>query len=242
MPLVVAGFAAFGTALGATAATAVATGVAATATVASIGATAYSTVQQKNAASAAASDASNAANSAAATTQATADYNARVDRANEEQISADSAANIDAMRRDAKVYLSRQTAAYAGAGVSVDSGSPLAVRVSTAGALALREAEVHRETNARLQGIESAAKAGVAEGQSQADAIRIQGQAQSDAYHRAGSAALLNGASRMLSQGAGLYQAGAFSGAGGAGAPSVPKATPYNTGGFDSPSFSAGLA
>lgn len=201
-----------------------------------------SAVQNYNAANRAASDAQNAANSAAATTQATADYNARVDRANEEQLSADSAANIDAMRRDAKVYLSRQTAAYAGAGVSVDSGSPLAVRVSTAGALALREAEAHRETNARLQGIESAAKAGVAEGKSAADAIRIQGQAQADAYHRAGSAALLNGASRMLSAGAGLYQAGAFGGAGGAGALSIPKATPYNTGGFDSPSFSAGLA
>lgn len=174
-------------------------------------ATGVSAVQSYNASRSAASDAQNAANSAAATTQATADYNARVDRANEEQLSVDSAANIDAMRRDAKVYLSRQTAAYAGAGVSVDSGSPLAVRVSTAGQLALRESEAHRETNARLQGMESAAKAGVAEAQSQADAIRIQGQAQSDSYHRAGSAALLNGASRMLSSGYGAYQNGAFS-------------------------------
>lgn len=174
--------------------------------------TGVTAVQSYNSAKRAASDATSSANSAAATTQATADYNARVDRANEEQIAVDSAANIDAMRRDAKVYLSRQTAAYAGAGVSVDSGSPLAVRVATAGRLALREAEAHRETVARMEGVESAAKAGVAEASSQADAIRIQGQAASDSYHRAGTAALLTGASRMLSSGYGAYQGGAFSG------------------------------
>lgn len=171
-----------------------------------------SAVQTYNSANRAASDAQAAANSAAATTQATADYNARVDRANAEQLSVDSAANIDAMRRDAKVYLSRQTAAYAGAGVSVDSGSPLAVRVATAGRLALREAEVHRQTVARMEGIESAAKAGVAEAASQADAYRIQGQAAADSYHRAGTTALLTGASRMLSSGYGFYQGGAFGG------------------------------
>jgi hypothetical protein len=200
-----------------------------------------SAVQSYNSANRAASDAQSAANSAAATTQATADYNARVDRANEEQLAVDSAANIDAMRKDAKVYLSRQTAAFAGAGVSVDSGSPLAVRVSTAGQLALREAEAHRQANARIEGIESGARAGFAEAQSQADAYRIEGQAQADSYHRAASAALLSGASRMLSAGAGLYQAGAFSGGGGATLP-VPKATPSNTGGFDAPSFAAGFA
>lgn len=207
----------------------------------SLVATGVSAVQSYNAANRAASDAQGAANSAAATTQATADYNARVDRANAEQLSVDSAANIRAMREDAKVYLSRQTASFAGAGVSVDSGSPLAVRVSTAGRLALQQAEAHRQTVARMEGIEAGAKAGIAEASSRAEALRIQGQSAADSYHKAGTAAILSGASRMLSQGAGLYQAGAFSG-GGTSALKVPAATPRNTGGFDNPSFAAGFA
>lgn len=165
---------------------------------------------------------------------ATANYNARVMRSEEEQVGIDSAANVRAMRKDAAVYMSRQRAAFAGSGIRVDSGSPLAVQVATAGQLALREAEAHRQAVAKMEGIEAQRRASLAEaqsrsqlglyeaktraeltryeGQKQAEGTRISGQAQSDAYHREGTAALLNGASRMLTTGYGLYTGGAFSG------------------------------
>jgi hypothetical protein len=193
---------------------------------------------------------------------ATSNYNARVMRSEESQVGIDSAANIRAMRKDAATYLSRQRAAFAGSGIRVDTGSPLAVRVATAGQFALREAEAHRQTVAKMEGIESRAKATLAEAQSRSDlslyeaksradltryegqkaaeATRITGQAQADRYHAEGTAALLNGASRMLTTGYDLYQGGAFtpSSSPALSSPSKPLGTtfdvsgPITTGGY----------
>ena len=176
----------------------------------SAAATVAQTVVSVNAANSAARDSKSAANQAAADTQAVAGYNARVDRANEEQVALDSKANIDAMRKDASVYLSRQRASFAGAGVMADSGSPLAVQVATAGQLALREQQAHTAANAEMQRIESSAKAGIASGDSQAAAYKIEGDARARAYHAEATGAILGGAAKLFGTAAGAYNAGMF--------------------------------
>lgn len=144
-----------------------------------------------------------AANAQAATATATADYNARVDLAQAEQTDLDARANIASMRRDASVYMSRQTAAFAAAGVRADTGSPLAVRAATAGRLAMREQQAYTDSQAKQQRLAASAKAG-----------RAEGQAAADGYHMQATAAVLNGAGRVASQLGSAYQAGTFSGSG----------------------------
>ncbi len=148
-------------------------------------------------------EANRASRSAAATSIATADYNARVDRADAAQIDLDARANIEAMRKDASVYMSRQAASYAGAGVSADSGSPLAVQAVTAGRFVMRQQQAYLEAEAKQRRYYSAAKAGIAESAAQAEAYRMQG-----------TAALLNGAGRVASMVGGAYQSGMFGGGG----------------------------
>lgn len=164
--------------------------VPALALIASVGSAVYSANLQRK-----------AANAQAATATAVADYNARVDLAQSEQTDLDARANIAAMRRDASVYMSRQTAAFAAAGVRADSGSPLAVRAATAGRLAMREQQAYTDSQAKQQRLAAAAKAG-----------RAEGQAAADGYHMQATAAVLNGAGRVASQLGGAYQSGMFSG------------------------------
>jgi hypothetical protein len=174
-------------------------------------------------------------------TRAVAAYNARVAGSEAQQVALDTAANVRAMRKDARTFLSRQRSAFAGSGVRVDTGSPLAVQIATAGQLALQRAETYRQGVAREESIraqsaassaeaESRARLGMYEadtranltryeGQKSAEATLITGQAQADAYHRAGTTAILNGASRMLATGYDLYQGGAFGGS----APAAPN-------------------
>lgn len=175
----------------------------------SAAATVVSANESRKAANKAADQSAAAANSAAAETQAVANYNASVDRAEASQVALDSAENVRAMRKDASVYLSRQRAAYAGAGVRVDTGSPLKVQIATAGALALREQQAHYEANARIARLDSAAGAGILEGSRRAEAIRTEGRAREDMYHREGTAAVLNGASRLIGVGFNQYLAAA---------------------------------
>ncbi len=202
--------------------------------------TAASTAYQVSSANSAKKDAARAAGEAMATNDAVTAFNARVDRAEERQVDLNSIANIRAMRKDARTYLSRQEAAYAGSGVRADTGSPVAVRAATAGALALREQQAQTDTVARMEKLESSAKAGIAEGAAQTEAIRIQGQPTADAYRREATGAVLSGAAKMLSMGAMMYGGGAFGG--GKVGLDVPAATPANTGGFDSPTWAGGFA
>ena len=156
------------------------------------GATVYSAVEQKK-----------AADSAAATSTAVAGYNARLDRAESEQLDLDTQANIAAMRKDAATYMSRQTSAYAASGVMANTGSPLVARAATAGALELQMQQKWTDLNAHKEMLESKAQAGVAEGQAQADQ-----------YHMQGTAAVMNGAAKVASMAASAYGAGVFGSAG----------------------------
>lgn len=181
-------FAAIGTAMGASAATATAVGVATTATVASVGVQAYSMVQQNKAAKASAN-----------LVKEGAEYNAAVDMADAKQIELDMDANTRAERRDAAVYTSRQRAAYAAAGV-LNTGSPLAVQVESAGRMeqAIQQERINagREITKR----ESAAKLGILYGNAQADAIKRQNKID-----------MLKGGIGILKTVAGAYDQGVFS-------------------------------
>lgn len=144
-----------------------------------------------------------AANANAANATAVADYNARVDQSAAEQTDLDARANITSLRRDAAVYMSRQTAAFANAGVRADTGSPLAVRAATAGRLAMREQQVYTDSQAKQQRLAAAGRVG-----------QLEGQAAAEGYHGQATAAVLSGAGRVASLLGGAYQSGMFSGSG----------------------------
>lgn len=159
---------------------------------ASVGSTIYAANQQRT-----------VANANAANATAVADYNARVDQAAAEQTDLDARANITSMRRDASVYMSRQTAAFANAGVRADTGSPLAVRAATAGRLAMREQQAYTDAQAKEQRFAAAGRVG-----------QLEGQAAAEGYHGQATAAVLSGAGRVASLLGGAYQSGMFSGSG----------------------------
>lgn len=150
--------------------------------------TAYATVESKK-----------ASDSAASTAVQVAQYNQKLDQAQSDQLDFDTQANIDSMRRDAATYMSRQASAYAGSGIVANSGSALAVQATTAGREAMREQQTWTDSQAKEQQLASAGQAGIAEGESQADAD-----------HYAGIAAVMNGAGKIAGQVGGDYQDGLF--------------------------------
>lgn len=137
--------------------------------------------------------------SAANTATQVAAYNARLDQSEANQVDADAIENIRSMRRDAEVYMSRQTAAYAASGVRADTGSPLAVRAITASRFEMREQQTWNDAQAREQRLASAGQAGIAEGAAKADQ-----------YHMEGVAAVMGGAAKVAGLVYGGYQSGAF--------------------------------
>lgn len=140
---------------------------------------------------------------AARTATAVAGYNAKLDRSESQQLELDSAENVRAMRKDAAVYMSRQTNAYVASGIRADTGSPLAVRAATAGRFAQREQQAQNDLVAKQQMLESKAQAGIAEGA-----------AQSDQFHMAGIASVIGGAARLAGSINTAYQQGVFGGGG----------------------------
>lgn len=140
-----------------------------------------------------------AAKASAALATSTAEYNAQVDLADAKQIEMDAEANLLAARREAAIYTSRQTAAYAASGV-LNTGSALAVQAETASRLeqqALQERNnMRRETTKR----ESAARLGVLYGQKESAAIKSQNRLD-----------MLNGGIGILKTVAGAYTSGMFS-------------------------------
>lgn len=144
-----------------------------------------------------------AADSAANTATQTAAYNARLDKSEADQIDADAIANIQAMRRDAETYMSRQTSAYVANGVRADTGSPLAVKAVTAGRFAMREQQTYNDAQAREQRLASAGAAGIAEGAAKADQ-----------YHMEGVAAVMGGAAKVAGLAFSAYEGGVFGGSG----------------------------
>lgn len=159
---VAAGFAAIGSALGASAATATAVGVAAVGTTASIGLQAYGMVQQ------------NKANKAAAkVAQETAQYNASVDQNAARQIELDAEANAKNAHQEAQVYLSRQRAAFAASGVLAE-GSPLAAEATTAGRIEQRIQQDRSNALREAMQRDSSAQATLRYGAATTEALRRQ--------------------------------------------------------------------
>ena len=156
---------------------------------ASAAATGYSVITAKK-----------ASDAAAANDQATAQYNAKVDQQQAQQLNVNTQTNIEGMRRDASVYMSRQAAAYAGAGIVANTGSALAVQVATAGKFAMREQQAWADSQAQEQLLAGGAAEGVREGDAAATAANSQG-----------IAAMINGASKLSSTLYGGYQSGVFS-------------------------------
>ena len=178
-------FAMIGTAMGASAATATAVGVSTTIGVAGLGAQAYGMVQ-----------ANRASQNAAKLATATSDYNARVDEADAKQIELDSSENTRRAREEARIYTSRQLAAFAASGVLV-SGSPLAVMATTAGRIEQQIQQEAQDRKRQANRLRDSARMTRLYGESSAAGIRERARAD-----------LIGGASRLLQAGANLYQGG----------------------------------
>lgn len=146
-------------------------------------------------------------NSAAKTSEQlardTAQRNANVDFAQADQLKLDTDQNIQQDRQEAAIYTSHQQTAYASSGVLADSGSPLAVQVSTVGKLQQRIQQEYISAGQREQQMVSAGQAGIAYGDASARATNIEN-----------TAAQLKGGINMLSTAYGDYKSGMFSGSG----------------------------
>lgn len=156
-------FAAIGSAVGASAGTAAATGALLTASVATAGVSAYMSAS--------------AASKQASTAAQIANYNAKVDEANAQQLAMNANANIQKQRQDNGTYLSAQRAAYAASGVLSGTGSPMAVLATTAGRQEQDIQQYYASTQEEEQRLYGAAQLGVYEGAEEADMYHLQGAA-----------------------------------------------------------------
>lgn len=141
-----------------------------------------------------------AAKDAASLTRSVAQRNANIDLTAAKQLELDTAANIQAARRDAAVFTSRQQTSYAASGVQSNSGSPLAVQAATVGKMEQRIQQEYSNAGQRESQLRDSANYGVLAGDAQARAINTQN-----------TAALLKGGANMLSTAYGGYKSGALS-------------------------------
>ncbi len=139
-----------------------------------------------------------AAKRSAALAQQTAAYNAEVDKNAATQIELNTAANLIEARKAASVYTSRQRAAFATSGV-LNSGSPLAVEVATAGRLEQQAQQMRVDALQEAEQRRTAARLGILYGDAQASAIRT-----------SATARLIRGGVGMLSTIKGAYESGTF--------------------------------
>lgn len=158
----------------------------------SAGLTAYGAIEQNK-----------ASRKAADVDQATADYNARADLATAHQLDLDTQENIRTQRDENAVYLSRQAASYAAAGVLSNTGSALHAQITNAGKMEQQIQQAWVNSNQKQQQYAASAKVGRLEGAARADADRAQGKI-----------ALLNGGAKIASSLYGAYDSGVFSGGG----------------------------
>lgn len=145
-----------------------------------------------------------AGKSAAAVDEATAQYNANVDKVQAQQIDLDTQQNIRTERQANAQYLSRQAASYANAGVLATSGSALHAQVTNAGRMEQQIQQQYLNSQQRQQQLYSSAAIGVAEGAAEASADRMRA-----------NLALIDGGAKMASMLASDIQSGAFGGGGG---------------------------
>ena len=132
--------------------------------VASLGFTAYGAIEQKK-----------AADSAAQVDTATAAYNAKYDDSLAQQLDADTIENIDTERQNDNVYLSREAASYASAGVLSTTGSALDAQITNAGRFEQEIQQKWVNSQQQQESYYSQGKAGVAYGYAQAEADRMSG-------------------------------------------------------------------
>ena len=127
-----------------------------------------------------------------------ADYNAKVDQANAQQLAMNAQANITKQRQDDATYRSDQRAAMAASGVLSGTGSEMEVQATTA---ARQEQDIQtywtsvQEKESQLY---SAAQEGVYEGAEEADIYHLQGAA--DMFGAVGSLAKAGGMYAQMSQ------------------------------------------
>lgn len=205
MPAIVA----VGLAFGATASTAAVVGTAVIATGVSVAATGYSAYA-----------ANKASKSAAAVDNSVAGYNARYDEAMAAQLDLDTQANIRTEREQNAVYLSKQHASYAAAGVIANSGSALDAQLTNVGRMEQQLQQQWVDANQKMQSYASSASVGRLEGQAQAEADRAQGKI-----------ALINGGAKIASSLFSAYGSGVFSGLGSSVAPAAAGGGSYYLGG-----------
>lgn len=149
-----------------------------------------------------------AANKAADLDMKEAEYNAQLDLAAAAQLDLDTLQNVKTMRQEAKVYLSKQEASYAAAGVLATTGSPLASMITSAGRFEQRIQQTYQDSQQKQQSYAIAARHGRLEGAGRAEADRMQG-----------TIAQINGYSKIAGSVFNAYESGTFSGGGGGGDP-----------------------
>ncbi len=149
----------------------------------SIGATAYGAIQSNK-----------ADQNAAAVDTATAQFNARVDYENAEQIDLNTQQNIDTERQSDATYLSREAAGYAASGVLATTGSALRSQITNVGRMTQRIQQEYQQSQIQQNNLYEAAKVGVAEGNAQASADSA-----------AGTLALIDGGASIAGQAFGDY-------------------------------------
>lgn len=159
----------------------------------SIGATAYGAIES-----------SKAANQAAQVDTATAAFNARFDTSVAQQLDLDTLQNIDTMRQDEDIYVSRERASYAAAGVIATTGSALHAQITNVGRFTQKIQQAYVDSQLKQQSLYTQAKEGVAIGAAQASSDSLKG-----------TLSLIDGAASIAGTGFNDYEKGIFSGGSG---------------------------
>jgi hypothetical protein len=111
-----------------------------------------------------------------------ADYNAKLDQSEAQQLSLNAQANIQRQRQQDATYQSDQRAALAASGVLSDEGSPMVLQATTAG----RQEQDVQTYWTSVQEKESQLYSSAAEGE-------YEGQEEADIYHLQGAADIFSG-------------------------------------------------
>ena len=141
----------------------------------------------------------------AALATSVAQFNAKVDISNAQQLQLDAAANIRQARAENEAYRSKIRVAYAASGILSDSGSPMQVLATTAGRQEQDVQNYWRNINQKSDKYYGAAAEGIREGEAQADL-----------YHLKAASAVVQGIGSMAS---------AFGGMGGGGVKDLDTST-----------------
>lgn len=139
------------------------------------------------------------ANKQASVARSVADYNAKTDIANAQQLEMDANANIQRQRLADKSYLSSQRAAYAASGILSETGSPSTVMATTAGRQEMDIQQYWANTQQKESSLYAAAQEGRYEGEQAAETYHLQGQA--DIFNGIGSLASLGGSYAKYKEG-----------------------------------------